>query len=99
LLSIMATYNSHKFLRHGTDITIQIEQECKDIMRLFWPAIPFLATLSAIFIGAFLFDIAGDEVGTNQAIWFFVMTSCIPMGLWLVGYVYEVLFHRRQSAK
>jgi len=59
-----------------------------DLMQLFWPIIPSLAILSAVFIGAFLFDILGDEVGMLQALWILLVMGTMPLWIWCGEYLY-----------
>jgi hypothetical protein len=61
-----------------------IKQNVDDLLVLFWPAVPSLALLSACFVGFFLFDILGDEVGVLNGIWILVVTAAIPALVWIV---------------
>ena len=57
-------------------------------MQLFWPMIPSLAILSAIFIGTFLFDILGDELGVLRALWILLVMGTMPLWIWFGEYLY-----------
>ena len=57
-------------------------------MELFCPVLPSLAILSAVFIGAFLFDILGDAVGVLRALWILLVMSTIPLMIWFGEYLY-----------
>jgi len=69
----------------------QILADCGgDLMQLFWPMIPSLAILSAVFIGIFLFDILGDEVGVLQALWILLVMGTMPLWIWCGEYLYFI---------
>ena len=69
----------------------QIIADCGgDLMHLFWPMIPSLAILSAMFIGTFLFDILGDEVGVLQALWILLVMGTMPLWIWCGEYLYYI---------